>query len=59
MVAPSCSVTGNGLPTDNISAKNRAYRQNFVNDIRVTWTTPGNSLTAASATAWPRRAATI
>lgn len=40
------NVSGNGLLTDNISAKNRAYRQNFVNDVSLTWTTPGNSLTA-------------
>jgi iron complex outermembrane recepter protein len=39
-------VGGNGLVTDNISAKNRAYRQNFVNDLSLTWTTAGNSLTA-------------
>jgi outer membrane receptor protein involved in Fe transport len=44
--ADLANVSGNGLLTDNISAKNRAYRQNFVNDVSVTWTTPGNSLTA-------------
>jgi iron complex outermembrane receptor protein len=40
------NVSGNGLLTDNISAKNRAYRQNFVNDLSLTWTAAGNSLTA-------------
>ncbi|MCH8621456.1 TonB-dependent receptor [Undibacterium sp. TS12] len=40
------NVSGNGLLTDNISAKNRAYRQNFVNDVSLTWTTARNSLTA-------------
>lgn len=44
--ASLANVSGNGLLTDNISAKNRAYRQNFVNDLSVTWTAAGNSLTA-------------
>jgi iron complex outermembrane receptor protein len=39
------AVGGNGLVTDNISAKNRTNRQNFINDVSMTWTTDINSLT--------------
>ncbi|MDY0745135.1 TonB-dependent receptor [Paucibacter sp. R3-3] len=40
------SLNGNGLVAGNISADNKRYVREFVNDASATWTTSNNSLTA-------------
>lgn len=39
------ALNGNGLVSDNITAKNKRYVREFVNDTSVSWTLPNNSLT--------------
>lgn len=39
------ALNGNGLVAENISARNKRYLTEYVNDAAVTWTLPNNSLT--------------
>ncbi len=39
------AINGNGLVAENVSARNKRYVKEFVNDASVTWATSSNSLT--------------
>jgi iron complex outermembrane recepter protein len=39
------AMNGNGLVAENVTARNKRYVKEFVNDAAVTWTTSNNSLT--------------